>query len=119
MKLRSNWTKSTFGGMIAGLANGLLGAGGGMIAVPLLEKSGLSQTQSHATSLAVILPLTLLSAGFYLFRGDVALQDALPYLPWTLAGSLFGAWLLPRCKSCWLRRIFGLLTLWAAVRMLF
>lgn len=115
---RKNKILTALGGFGAGLANGLLGAGGGMVLVPLLRKSGLEETQAHATSVAVIFPLCLLSAFLYLFRGDVTLSDALPWLPWMLGGSLVGAWLLPRCSSRWLRRIFGLLMLWAAVRML-
>ncbi len=110
---------SSLGGLACGVANGLLGAGGGMVAVPMLQKSGLSEVKSHATSVAVILPLCLLSAVFYLIRGDVTLGDALPYLPWMVGGSLIGSWLLPKCKGIWLRRGFGLLLLWAAVRMLF
>ena len=55
------------GGSITGLLNGLFGSGGGMVAVPLLEHSGLEPAKAHATSIAVILPLTALSAGSYLF----------------------------------------------------
>lgn len=35
--------KTAFGGLTVGILNGLLGAGGGMIAVPLLKSMGLSQ----------------------------------------------------------------------------
>lgn len=105
------------GGFFAGIANGLLGAGGGMIAVPALGRAGLSTVESHATSVAVILPMCLISAGMYLARGDVSIVDALPYLPWMLAGSLIGSRLLPRLSSTVLRRIFGVLMLWAAWRM--
>ena len=113
-----NWLFA-FGGFAAGILNGLLGAGGGTIAVPVFRTSGLKEADCHATSVAVILPLCLLSAVLYLFRGDVTVGDALPYLPWMLGGSAIGAWLLPRCSSVWLRRVFGLLMLWAAWRMLF
>ena len=107
------------GGAAAGILNGLLGAGGGTAAVPVFRKSGLEEAPCHATSVAVILPLCVLSAGIYLYRGDVTLADALPYLPWMLGGALSGAGLLPRCRAVWLRRSFGLLMLWAGGRMLF
>lgn len=107
------------GGFCAGIANGLLGAGGGMIVVPMLKKSGLSAVSSHATSVAVILPICVLSASLYLLRGSVTVGQALPYLPWMLLGSLVGAWLLPKLNRVLLRRIFGILMLWAAWRMLF
>ena len=44
-----------FGGII-GFLNGLLGAGGGMVAVPVLKKE-MDTKQAHATSIAVIIPI--------------------------------------------------------------
>jgi hypothetical protein len=107
------------GGFCAGIANGLLGAGGGMIVVPMLIKSGLPIVKSHATSVAVILPICVLSASLYVRRGSVTLGQALPYLPFMLIGSAIGAWALPKLNRALLRRIFGGLMLWAAWRMLF
>lgn len=52
-------------GILVGAVNSLLGAGGGMVAVPLLRQSGLTQKQAQASSVAVILPLSLISAGIY------------------------------------------------------
>ena len=45
--------------------------------------------------------------------------DAAPYLLWGALGSIIGSWLLTKIKDVWLHRIFGVLMLWAAVRMLF
>lgn len=45
MKLKN--TLSAVGGFLSGAVNGLLGAGGGMIAVPMLAKSGLEAKKSH------------------------------------------------------------------------
>lgn len=109
---------TALGGFIAGIVNGLLGAGGGLIVVPMLEKSGLDSIKSHATSVAVIFPICILSATLYVMRGSVSINQALPYLPWMLAGSVLGAWALPKFNKTLLRRIFGALIVWAAVRML-
>ena len=69
-------------GAAAGAANGLFGGGGGSVLVPLLTRfCGLEQRQAFSTSLAVILPLCVLSAAVYLFRGGLDLLAALPYLP--------------------------------------
>jgi uncharacterized membrane protein YfcA len=73
-------------GLIAGVLNGLLGAGGGMAVVPMLERAGLGPARSHATSIAVIVPLCALSAALYTFAGSVKIADALPYIPGGLAG---------------------------------
>lgn len=105
------------GGIVVGLINGLLGAGGGMIAVPLLKRSGLLQNDAHANSIAVILPLTVISAILYLYKGYVALSQALPFLPLGILGSFFGVWLLPKIPSNALQRIFGIFMIWAGIRM--
>ena len=109
---------TALGGFAAGIVNGLLGAGGGMIVVPMLEKSGLDSVKSHATSVAVIFPICVLSAALYLIRGSVSIGQTLPYLPWMVVGSVLGAWVLPKFNKTLLRRIFGILMIWAAVRML-
>ena len=56
---------TALGGFFVGIVNSLLGAGGGLLAVPLLQKSNLTQTQAHASSIAVIFPLSLLSSVLY------------------------------------------------------
>lgn len=105
------------GGFLAGLVNGLLGAGGGMILVPMLAKAGLDTKKSHANSIAVIMPISILSAAIYLFAGNVALSDATPYLLWGALGSIAGAFILTKINDVWLHRIFGALMIWAAVRL--
>ena len=104
------------GGVAAGLLNGLLGAGGGMIAVPLLEALGVEGKQAHATSLAVIVPLSLVSAGVYWARGWVSPGEALVFLPGGLLGALLGAKLLARANTAWVKGGFALLLLWGAAR---
>ena len=105
-------------GLLTGLLNGLLGAGGGMIAVPMLRASGLDEQQAHATSIAVIVPLSLVSAWLYLTAGRLEFSSAMVYLPGGLAGALAGSWLLPRIKTTLLRRIFGCVMVWSALRLL-
>ena len=54
-------------GLVTGMANGLFGSGGGTIAVPamiLLLKE--EEHRAHATAISIILPLTLVSAFFYI-----------------------------------------------------
>lgn len=109
---------SALGGIGVGFLNGLLGAGGGMLTVPLLELLGIRGRKSHATSLAVILPLSLVSAALYWRRGWSTPLLALPYLPGGLAGGLMGGLLLARLNTAWLKAAFSLLLLWAAFRLL-
>lgn len=117
-KTVSDSLKGGLSGLAAGVLNGLLGAGGGMVIVPLFEKAGLKPTQAHATSIAVITPLCVLSAFFYLHGGDFTLRDALPYLPAGLIGAFCGAKTLPHIPQEILRRAFGAFMLYAAFRLL-
>lgn len=105
-------------GFAIGAVNGLLGAGGGMLAVPLLRRAGLPQKQAHANAVAVILPITLLSAVLYLIKGYVGIPEAVPYIPGGLVGSLAGTLLLKRISPALLKRIFGGFMIYAGIRLL-
>ena len=116
-KLKSNLIM-IFMGMSIGFINGILGAGGGMIAVPLLKKAGLNQKESHANAVAVILPITIISGVFYIINQSVTLNDALIYMPTGLLGAVLGTMLLKKISPLWLKRIFGFLMIYAGVRLL-
>jgi len=107
------------GGFFVGLVNGLLGAGGGMLAVPLLKKLSLDDKEAHSSSIAVILPLSVLSALLYLWQGTVSIKSALPYIPFGIVGAVAGALLLKKLPDVWIRRIFGVFLLYAAGRIFF
>ena len=105
-------------GTIIGFINGILGAGGGMLAVPLLKKTGFDTKQSHTNAIAVILPITIISAVMYLFKETVTLKDAYVYIPTGLIGALIGTYLFKKISSKWLKRIFGALMVYAGIRLL-
>ena len=104
--------------VLAGMINGLLGAGGGMLIVPILKKYGLAQHETHATSVCIILPICLVSAIMYLIKGQVTIGDALPYLPFSLLGAIIGSFTLPKLKQNFLRKLFSGFMIWAAVQLL-
>ena len=107
-------------GLVTGVANGLFGAGGGTILVPSLQKFLKIKThRSHATAIAVILPLTLLSIFFYRNSGKLDWGVLLWISLGGTIGGFLGAKLLNKLSSKWLHRIFGLFMMAAAVRMVF
>lgn len=110
--------KIIVGGALTGFINGMLGAGGGMVAVPVLERSGADAKEAHSGSIAVMLPLSLFSAAVYLHSEQVTFSDVLPYLPAGILGALGGVWLMNRISPALLHKIFGVFALWAGVRML-
>ena len=102
-------------GIAIGFLNGIFGSGGGMVAVPFLKANGLEVKKAHATSIAVIFFLSLL---LYMGKTQLAFIDWIFYIPGGIAGGLLGAWLLPKIPQTLLRRIFGALIIFSAIRLL-
>lgn len=105
-------------GAVTGLCNGLFGSGGGIVAVPMLQKGDVPTKKSHATSLALTLPLSAVSAFFYAFGNDFRWSDALPLIPFGLAGALLGSVLMKKIPNTLLKRVFGVLLIISGGRML-
>ena len=105
-------------GAVCGLLNGLFGSGGGVAAVPLLERLGLEARSSHATSVALIFFLSLASTVLYACGSGIAWRAAFSYMPTGLLGAVVGAAVLKRINNDLLRRIFGVLILVSSVRIL-
>ena len=119
MNKRSSWTPAAIAGGAAGLINGFFGGGGGMVLVPLLmSRCGMARRQAFATSVAVILPLCVLSAAIYYMRGNLDLIQALPYLAGGLVGGLIGGRIFEKVPVVWLKRGFALLILYGAWKAL-
>lgn len=110
--------KTALGGITIGFINGLLGAGGGMIAVPVLKMQGLSQKEAHANAIAIIIPITVLSAVLYLLKGYVTFKSAFIYMPTGLLGAIVGTFILNKISPELLKRIFGVLMVYAGIRLL-
>lgn len=109
--------KRFFSGSVIGLLNGFFGSGGGVLAVPVLERE-CSPNEAHATSVALIFILSLVTAVFYGFYGNLDFGTAWGYVPWGVAGAVSGSIFLKKIKAQWLKRLFGGVVTIAAVRML-
>lgn len=105
-------------GVIIGFINGILGAGGGMLAVPLLKKVGLSQKEAHTNAIAVILPITIISAIIYLYKDLANIGDSLIYIPTGILGTIVGTYIMKKISPKSLKRIFGILMVYAGIRLL-
>jgi len=119
MKLFKNKNIVTaLSGLLIGTVNGLMGAGGGMLAVPLLKKCGMEQKDAHVNAVAVILPICVMSAGLYLYKGNVTFSDAFPFIPAGIVGSLAGTFIIRKISPVWLKRIFAVLMIYAGARLI-
>ncbi len=114
--MQSKW-KYLIAGGLAGVANGLFGAGGGLFLVPLLIGwVGLEEKKAFATSVAIILPLSIVSYTLFCLKGGNVWSDALPYLIGGILGGLLSAKLFRRVSAVWLHRLFGILLLYGGVK---
>lgn len=91
-------------GAAAGTANGLFGAGGGLIAVPLLIGwLKLPEKNAYATSLAIMVPISMVSLTVYFLRGGVAVTQVGWYLLGGAIGGVLAGLLFRRIPVQWLR----------------
>ena len=107
-------------GALAGAANGFFGAGGGMFVIPLFTRwVKLDEQKTYASSIAVILPLCIVSAVVYLLRDGVSFMDALPYLIGGIVGGFVGGKLFKKIPTKVLHRAFAVILVVGGIRGLF
>lgn len=105
-------------GVVAGLAGGLFGVGGGIILVPTLTGVfGLTQHQAHGTSLAVIAATALPATVIYALHGQVDWRTALPVAIGSLVTARFGARAASRLSGVALKRAFAVFLVLVAARL--
>ncbi len=106
-------------GLLAGIASGLLGVGGGILFVPgLVFVAGLTQVDAEATSLLAIIPVALLGAWRQQSYGNLRLGDGALIGLLSLAGAVGGVALANVLPGRALRVLFALLMIGAAYQLL-
>jgi len=108
-------------GIITGIMAGMLGIGGAIIMIPALGLLlGLSQQTAQGTSLAVMLPpVGIIAAYNYYKAGHVNIKFALILAIAFIIGSYFGSKIALNLPQSTLKKIFGILLLLVAAKMLF
>lgn len=104
-------------GALSGCANGLFGAGGGLVAVMMLKRF-LDTKAAHATSLILTMPMSIVSSIFYSVKGNVDFKTALFLIPLGLVGALVGARLLVKISAKILKKLFAILLIICALRLI-
>jgi len=107
-------------GIITGVVAGMFGIGGAIIMVPaLVFIMGLGQHMAQGTSLAVMLPpIGIIATWNYWKAGQVNLKFALILAAAFLIGSYFGSKFALNIPQNVLKKIFGVLLLLVAAKML-
>ena len=116
--MKNNWkiVLSIACGALIGGINGFLGAGGGMLLVPLLQYVlGLGDKKSHATAVFVILPISLISGITYAIKGVVDWGVLLPVAIGTLVGGIIGTFLMKKLGNETISFIFWIVMIASGV----
>lgn len=104
-------------GLCAGAVTGLIGAGGGMALVPLLQLlAKVPEKELFPSSIAIIVPtviITLLTSG-----ASLPFAHALPYLLGSCLGGIAAGLWGKKIPTAWLHRILGAIVLWGGIRYL-
>lgn len=113
-------------GLAGGVLAGMLGVGGGIIIVPMLEfllqyadvPAGARMHVAVATSLATIIPTSVSSSRAHYKRGAVDLPLARAWGLAVFAGATLGSLLAARANTHWLTAVFGGVALLVGLKLL-
>lgn len=115
-----SWFLDAVWGSVIGFINGFLGSGGGMIAVPILENlKKIENKKAHATAIAVIFPLSVISAIIYSANFELDWVIIAVLSATVTIGGIFGSIFLKKLSGKVIRVIFASLMLVAGIRLLF
>ncbi|HEX9666548.1 MAG TPA: sulfite exporter TauE/SafE family protein [Thermodesulfobacteriota bacterium] len=107
-------------GLVAGIASGFFGIGGGLLMIPaMVYFFNLTQHQAQGTSLAVLTPpLVLFAAIKYYNEGNVNLRMAVFIALGFVGGAYLGATFVHHVSDPILKRLFGVLLLIVSIKMI-
>jgi uncharacterized protein len=108
-------------GIAAGILGGMVGVGGGIIIVPaLIFFLGFSQKMAQGTSLGILLlPVGILGVFQYYKQGYIDMRVVLIISLGFLIGSFFGSKIALSLPQDTVKKIFAVLMIIVAVKMLF
>ena len=106
-------------GAFIGVVNGFFGGGGGMICVPALLLTGLTNKRAQATAILIMLPISIASGIIYYTNGFIKWNYVLYTALGSIAGGIIGAFLLKKLSNNILKYIFAIVVIGAGIKMFF
>ena len=108
-----------FCGAVIGIINGFFGGGGGMICVPILQNVlHLEDKYSHATAIAIIFPISFISAVIYLLSGTLETVPLVTVGSGVVIGGIIGSFLLKCLPPKAIKVIFAIIMLLGGIRLI-
>ena len=106
-------------GIFVGFVNGFFGGGGGMICVPAIERiMKIDNKKAHATTIAIIFPLSMVSSAFYILNYSMDWGLLLYSSIGVIVGGIVGSFLLKKLNCKIIRLIFIIVLIVAGVKMI-
>ncbi len=110
-------------GIAAGIINGFLGSGGGIVLIFAMSAlvampEDTAAKSRFATAVASILPMSAISVYFYARSGALDIRSALPFLFPAAIGGVAGAAIMNKLSPKILKLVFSILMVWAGVRII-
>lgn len=109
-------------GVLSGLVNGLLGAGGGILIVYALsyalkgrEDGEFDSRDLYANALCVMLPVSAVSCVRYALAGNLSTDGFAVYAVPAIAGGIVGGFLLSKLKASVTKKLFAALVIWSGI----
>lgn len=104
-------------GLIAGVASGMFGIGGGVVIVPALIILGFELQEAAGTSLgALLMPVGIFAVIEYYRAGKLKFGIAVPIAAGLVAGTIAGAEIARNLPSETLRQLYGIFLIWTGWR---
>ena len=108
-------------GFLSGLANGLLGAGGGIIVIyalsHALKDTDTDKKDIFANALCVMLPISAVSCISYAISGNLVISGLGLYAVPAILGGIAGGFLLHRIKTSALKKLFAALVIYSGLML--
>lgn len=106
-------------GAVAGAVNGLFGAGGGMLLVPMLTwLAALDDREVFPTSVCIIAPICIVSLLATGTLKNIPWSEAAPYLFGSIGGGILAGLFARKIPTKLLHRMLGVFILWGGIRYL-
>lgn len=104
-------------GLIAGVASGMFGIGGGIVIVPALVILGFDLKEAVGTSLgAQLMPVGIFAVIAYYRAGRLKISIAVPIAIGLIVGSIVGAEIVRNLETITLQRLYGIFLVWMGWR---
>ena len=107
-------------GLLAGLMNGLIALGGGVLITPMLVIAGVNPQVAVGTSLAAVTMLSCIGLTIHLLLGGISLGllSIIATVIGGIAGTIIGSKVLARLTPHWMLILFAFIQVFVAIRLI-